>query len=361
MKKIYKKHKRKILTTAVILLLVTGALLLYLLGSRGGEVTVSGLRVFYYNPSDGLLSSNAVTLVATNPEAQVNAMFAHFARQDVWPEGLNYIYLELYGDLVGVVFPPEYRSIPPLEEALFRAALVLTLTELPFVERVLVWIHGEGDKPYIPFAEWLRDESLWDTNAVAVENANTVSNNPSITAGVMRQRTIVLYFVRADGEGLITETLVDEYIDVHRLAETKLQYLIAGPSIEGAMRIIPPETRIRMINYDPGHRSLYVDFSIDFSSRFIGNHTLAALMLQSIVNTLTLEANSEWQTRVHQVYFLINSERLETFHGVSNFHSAFRYDHDITLVEDIEEPYNDDNDEENGDDIPVGPRGDDEE
>jgi spore germination protein GerM len=252
---------------------------------------------------------------------------------------------------------------------LFRSGLVLTLTELPFVERVLIWVDGEGQKPPMAFSEWLlrwlndeeeSDEWWWDASAVVVETANNVANNPSLSPGVMASRVITLYFVCAEGEGLITETFVDDYIDLHRLAESKLLYLIAGPSQEYAMRIIPPETRIRMINYEPSNRSLYVDFSGEFMSRFFGTPQTARLMLQSIVNTLTLISNNEdMNTRVDRVFFLVDSQRHEVFHGVTDFNLAFMYNQDITLVDEEDPEYDP---EENGeDDVPVGPRGDDDE
>jgi hypothetical protein len=323
-----------------------------------------GLRVFYYNPAEGRLQPVAVTIPVGTFREQIDAMISRFYDppapwEGLWPKGLGLIDTMHYGDLVGLALPPEYRELQPSEEALFRTALSLTLMELPFVERVLIWVAGEEFPPHT-FPEWVR---LWiydeeEAGAWIVETPQTVVNNPRISPGLMRTRTITLYFVCADGESLVKETFVDEYIDVHRLAEIKLQYLIAGPSGENAMHVIPPETRVRLVNIDRGTFSMYVDLSGDFASRFIGSPAIARLMLQSIVNTLTLIGNNE--ITVRQVFFLIDSDRYDVFHGVSGFNLAFEYDHDITLVEyeeDPEDPTGDNGEE----DVTVGPRGDDEE
>ena len=73
---------------------------------------------------------------------------------------------------------------------------------------------------------------------------------------------------------------------------------------------------------DRGH-TLYVNLSGDFVSRFTGSPATARLMLQSIVNTLTLPANNIGNAR--RVFFLIDTMRLESFHGVGEFNLAFEY------------------------------------
>ncbi|MCL2603367.1 MAG: GerMN domain-containing protein [Defluviitaleaceae bacterium] len=379
MKKVLNNPKRRIIFAVMIFIIMAGALAVFFIwGTRGNNVSVGGLRVFHFNPGEGRFEGTAVNVPSSSRDLQVQTLINHYyspprntALTGLWPEGLGVISVVYRGDLVGISFPREYREMTSLEESLFRAGLVLTLTELPFVERVLIWVDGEGDKPLMPFEKWLsiwvdeteeeNEEWWWDPSAVTIETASTVTNDPSLSPGVMASRVITLYFVCADGEGLITETFVDDYIDLHRLAETKLLYLIAGPSLENekAMRVIPPETRIRIINYEPESRSLYVDFSGDFMNRFIGNAHISRLMLQSIVNTLTSTDNTDWTSRVERVFFLIDSQRHEIFHGVTDFNLGFVYGHDMTLVD--EEPEYDPHVEDEDDEVPVGPRGDDDE
>jgi len=377
-KTLLKNKKRRILFAAVITFLAMCALIVFfVMGMQRGSSFAGGLRVFHFNPAEGRLEGTAVNVPHGPREMLVQTMVNHFygsprysSLQRLWPEDLGVVSIVYRDDLVGIAFPREYRQMTPPEEALFRMGLALTLMELSFVERVLIWVDGEGNKPPMHFAQWLNrwldgeersDEWWWDAGAVTIETANTMANNPSLSPGVMASRVITLYFVCAEGEGLITETFVDDYINLHRLVESKLSYLIAGPSQgnENAMRVIPPETRVRMVNYESESRSLYVDFSGDFMNRFIGNQHISRLMLQSIVNTLTFAENTDWNTRVERVFFLVDSQRHEIFHGVTDFNLGFVYDHDMILVgeEPEEEPY------ENGeeDEVTVGPRGDDEE
>lgn len=354
--------KYRWLSAGVLVVVLGLSVVLYFIFSGPGDGMTGGLRVYYYNPSEGKLQGVNVSIPTGTPLSQINEMLARFynppsALTGLWPAGMRLAQLDFYRGLVGIALPYEFNEMSAREGALFRTALTLTFIELPFVERVLFWVVDEENvlpitvlvtddeesppirhTEWLPFSEWLRHEEYWGIADVRIETALTVANDPSITPGAVRTRTIMLYFVCAEGEGLVTETIEDD-IDVHRLAELLLNKLIAGSEEENVMRIIPTETRVRMTEYDGAHNSLYIDLSGDFASRFIGSPALASLMLQSIVNTLTSSVNNEGQSAVDQVFFLIDSNRYEVFHGVNNFDLAFRYDQDITLVPDEDYEY----------------------
>jgi spore germination protein GerM len=357
--------KRKwLIPFGLIVALIPVAVAVALLVNARGGGTSGGLPVFYYNAPLRRLETVPVQPADAPPMAQINELLGRFytpppGLTGLWPQELGLVALAYHEETetVGLALPPGFRELTPLAQALLRTGLTLTLTGLPFVEQVLFWVDGEGNKPPVHFAEWFVNEEYWDINALKIESTATVANHPVISPGVMRSRTITLYFVCESGEKLVTETFVDDYVDLHRLAEEKLQYLIAGPIEEGALRLIPPETRIRVVTLDRATNSVYVDLSGDFVSRFIGSPKLAHLMLQSIVNTLTLPGNNN--VPVRQVFFLVDSQRIDIFHGVGGFDLAFLYDHEIMLVEE-DEP-GEDPDENEEDDVPVGPRGDEEE
>jgi spore germination protein GerM len=352
-----KNHMRFILPAAVaVLAVVVLGMVIFLVQRSRSDATTGGLRVYYFNPSEGRLQGVDVTIPAGPPMMQLNALLTRLTNppsslKGVLPGGMSLPELDFHEGLAGVALPYIYNEMPVFDMALFRTALTLTFTQLPFVERVMFLVAEEGEEPLTQLAEWLRAEENRDFPGGRIESPLTVANDPSITPGAVRPRTITLYFVCADGVGLVTETFTDEYMDEHRMAEFKLNHLIAGPEGDNAMRIIPPDTTIRTISFDRDPNRLYVDFSGEFSSRFIGSPALAGLMLQSIVNTLTLPSNQRrnWEDRVLQVSFAVNTERPEVFHGVTGFNLPFTYDHGITLESDIpDDPDPDTNGEEPG-------------
>ncbi|MCL2187335.1 MAG: GerMN domain-containing protein [Defluviitaleaceae bacterium] len=330
--------KKAIMPFILIVAIVPAVIGIALLVNARYSGNDEGTRVFYYNEVTGRLESTEIVLLSHSTHAQVWEMITRFYNPPagltgLWPYGLGVVDITHHEYTVGVALPADFRGLTLMEQSLLRAGLTLTLTQLPEVERVVFWVHGEGEKPYVHFAEWIRDEEYWDTSALRIESLATVANNPTISPGIMRSRTITLYFVDAYDEGLITETFVDGYVDLHRLAEEKLRYLISGPMYENAQRLIPPETRIRAVTVDAPSNSIYVDFSEDFYTRFTGTPEQARLMLQSIVNTLTLTGNN--RVPVRYAFFLIDSHRMDTFHGVTGFDLAFVYDHDIILVDEF--------------------------
>ena len=207
--------------------------------------------------------------------------------------------------IMTVSFPIQYNDMPPYEEGLFRASLVRTMTELPFIEIEGVRILIEGEELIDPFGEPL-----------GAQTQEMVLVSPPIMPRMMTTRTLTLYFVNADVDGLISE---ERTLEVPSLAveHTIVAELIEGPQVEdGRMSAIPAETRIRDVRTVGSICT--VNLSTAFIDNFSGHQTLAELTLQSIVRSI-----KENQPNVHSVQFLIESERRETFNGVPYFDTLF--------------------------------------
>ena len=368
-----KKNPRVAIIAAVLLVLMLGiATWILTAGLRTHGRGAIGLHVYFYDADAGMLVGVSRTIPAGEHLAQVNSLLNSFCNppsglQGLWPAGTQRVALDYYEGTVGIVLSAEHRVVPAMYEALFRTALSLTFLHLPFVEEVIFWVYGDGDKNGVPFETWLRNEEYRDPTAIRIETVATVDNNPTITPGVIRERAVTLYFLDTQGEKLFTQTFV-EYVDIHRWIEFTVDMLIAGPDEDNGMRIIPPETRVRWVVRDrsTGVNSVYIDLSGDFVSRFEGTPQQAGLLIQSIANTLTLNVNNPdgWGAPVNNVFFLVDGDRYETFHGVLDFNLAFTYNHEIRLDGVYQpEPYDpyDPYDPYYDEDVTVGPRGDDDE
>jgi hypothetical protein len=199
-----------------------------------------------------------------------------------------------------------YEEMSPIDEVLFRSAFTLTMIGLPRIESVR-FLSSSGD-------EW-------------IESADTIANNPLISPARRTAYEFILFFVDETGEGLITVLYESADVDVHRRAQNILELLIEGQNEPGIMPLIPPDTRVREVMIED-ELGIYINLSPDFHRGFNGNSTQARLMLQSIAHTM-LE-NHKALLRRH-VFFLIDSERLEDFHGISGFDLSFTYDETIML------------------------------
>lgn len=207
-------------------------------------------------------------------------------------------------------FPAAYNDMLPYEEGLFRASLVQTMTQLPFINIEGVYILVEGEGLLDPFGEPL-----------GILTNERVLISPDIMPQMMSQRTLTLYFVSSGIDGLIPEkrTLL---VPTFAVETAIIQELIAGPQQDGSIATIPQETRVHGVRTGGGICS--INLTDEFISNFQGSQTLAELTLQSIIRSVMANDST-----ITSIQFLIDSQYRDNFNGVPYFDTLF-------LREDIE-------------------------
>ena len=223
-----------------------------------------------------------------------------------------------YMDTLIVDFTEYYLAMPPLEESLFRSAFTKTMTGIGFVDSVK-----------------FRITDYYGEVIESVESASSISNNPAISPIRSSNMQFTLYFIDESMEGLVTKVYSAENVNVQQRRRVALQHLIAGQQDDGFFAAIPSETRVLGVTEDGDADAIYVDLSSEILN-FTGTSAQARLMIYSIVNTVVANPTS-----TKRVAFLINSDRLESFHGVGDFNLLFNYNERImmgfTEYEDYEE------------------------
>jgi germination protein M len=291
------------------------SLFLFLRYENSPEENMRGLPVYFFNAAQGGLQAEYRELPHGDSSARIDAALRYFfgtpensSLARTWPSEIAFldfvtdIFLE--DGILVTTFSEHYDEMPPIDEVLFRAAFTLTMTGLPYIDGIM----------------FRANENEF------FETAETIANNPYISPARRTAEDITLFFVDETGEGLVTEVYSAADVNVHTRAQEILEKLIERQNAQGILPLIPAETRVRdvLIELDGG---IYVDLSPEFHSRFSGNATHAYLMLQSITHTM-LE-NIPGPPR--RVFFLIDSERWEDFHGVNDFNLGFTIDETIML------------------------------
>jgi germination protein M len=316
---------RAVTATVVLAVLLAGLAGVYIfLDIPRDDSDVFKLPVFYFNANTGRLEPETHSLLPGQDWLNMTWSFLAEtprtpALSGIWPEGSGLLLSwQLNGNVLEVVFSSAYHDIPPMEEALFRSSLVWTMTGLPFVDHVLI--------------------NLYDTEAepLALESRRTVVINPAVSPVRQTTRTFTLYYVSEDHDRLAAEQRTSNTVDMDQIERYIVTQLIEGPENDGLVGSIPPETRVLEVRIED--YTCYVNLSADFISRFNSGASLARLMVYSIVNSLTDREN---YSHVRRVQFLIDSERVENFHGVADFNQAFERDESFFLgyeaeAEDIE-------------------------
>ena len=316
-----KKWRWIVFVFAILIFSGAGAAVFFLSDFGQEMVSAHRMHVYFFNPSLGRLEPE----VRPWPEGYVSdwldAMFWHLESTPVtanlhstWPQmengGLitNRYMGGDYNDMLVVHLTDDYFGIPPLEESLFRSAFTLTMVGLEFIDSVKFIVGGEDGE------EW-------------TESAATIANNPSITPARLSNVQFTLYFIDESMEGLVTEIYDATDVDIQQRGLFALQQLIEGPQMAGSFTAIPSETRIRDVTPDVDAGGIYVNLSSEFLTHFSGTPAQARLMLYSIVNTVVYNTPGSFR----RVFFLVDSERMEQFHGVGDFKMAFNFNERIMM------------------------------
>jgi len=317
----------------VVIIIVTAILMI---GSGWDLDGDSSLPIYFFNASAGRLDAelqprpqggDAIELVRVAMGHLMNDPKDTSNLARTWPEGLEFLEFVIgihmdaeIDNMLVLTFSDHYRNMSPLNEALFRAALTLTMVGIPYIESVKIrWADDIDEYGTI----------LWDER---IESRGTIANDPSIPSTRISTATFTLFFIDESGEGLVTEVYAATDIDHRRRGASAIERLIEGPSnsdFSPAVRI-PPETRVRSVNVVPAAGAVYVDLSSEFLTNFSGTPAQARLMIASIVNTLN-ESIVLGGLRTYRFFFLIDSTSREDFHGVSGFNLSFSFDETVML------------------------------
>lgn len=317
------ENRRRIIVGIAAAVVAVCAVVLFLVIDFALEDDSYGrLPVYFYNASQGQLEAELRTLPQTDSYERIDAALQHFfngpesaSLTRVWPAYVNFseLFTRLYieeGILVAS-FSDLYSEMSPVDAILFRSAFTLTMVGLPCIDGMKFRTPGSNGAEGF---EWF-------------ESAGSIANNPFISPARRTAEEFTLYFVHESGEGIITTLYRTKDVDVHNREIYILEQLIERQRLPGILPLVPTETRVRdvLVELDTG---IYVDFSPEFHSRFSGTSSQARMMLQSITHTMLENDGSNSPRRV---FFLINSERWDEFHGVSDFNLSFTFDETMML------------------------------
>ena len=324
-----------------LVIIISGAIAALAFPRYVRELGTHYMPVYFFNSSAGRLDAESRPWQSTEMTIDfwiveaINHMREgpRGSLSGIWPDNLPFaelikdLYMQgiwddegnLLEQLLVITFSELYNDISPIDEALFRSALTLTLTGLPYVDGVLFRVESGGG------------EYVWES----AEYASSITNAPEhITALRLSNATFTFYFIDESGDGLVTQVYSAVNVNSRQQGRAALEHLIGRTPPDGAVNIIPPDTRILDVSADTG--VIRINLSGEFLSGFSGSVSHARLMIYSIVNTVLQNT----QATANRVFFLINSRRVEQFHGVGDFHLGFTYNEAIMMgYEDYEEEY----------------------
>jgi len=223
------------------------------------------------------------------------------------PEDRGIRYLEVY-------INADYWNVPPVDEVIFRSAVVWTFTELEWINNVAFFVDS------VPFTRL-------DGAAIGLMNRDNVLISPQVTTEQTVRRTVDLYFPNALLTGLVVERRMIEIPSNLTVEHVVLNELMRGPTTPGLVSLIPSETVIYDVYIESLTMTCYVDLNVAFDSRLTPVTQTRKLAVYSMVNSIISIRGAD----IGSVQFLINGERI-TGRGVDfDLSQVFEWNEDIVI------------------------------
>lgn len=213
--------------------------------------------------------------------------------QDVTVNGVN-----LKDGIAVVDFNDKYNDMVSQRELLCRAAVVLTLSQVPSVEYVAFTINDEPCKNV--------DGTYLDSMKASDFVADLGGGN-----NIFAKADFTLYFATEDGSKLKEYKLADAKYGEKSKEQFIVEQLIKGPGEKGYLATLSPN--LKLLSVVTANNICYVDFGDNFATE--QSKVPNDLVIYSIVNSL-LELND-----IHKVQISISGD------------SALKYHDDISLSE----------------------------
>lgn len=303
------KHKKVLFIGFTVVLLVIAVITLMMIFGSGKDKELD-IKLYFLNPvSNEIVAENRkieknnesemlenvildLELGPKNTASLVNAI----------PEGVQFKECKLVkGDSTAyLTIKDDNNELKDSKALLFKGAVVWSLTELEFVDNVVLEINGKESE---------------------VLNRDNVIINPVISPDKTEKAEVTLYFSDEMAMGLCSEKRVIEVNQNQTIENQIVEQLIKGPENSKLYQTVPSETKIKNIKTEES--ICYVDLSKEFVTKHSGGSTSEMLTIYSIVNSLTELDN------VTKVQFLIEGQKEDMFKGHLDFSKPFERNEEI--------------------------------
>ena len=284
------KHLRKIL-----ILLSALSLVLALPSCSSRETDENPFYVYYRDTSsNNLYPVQAKINEAADPGVLLRAVYDQLSQGG---DGADYISpipasvtlnsMELDDYNLRLNYGSSYMLLSVRDELLLRAAVVKTMTQLPFISTVEFFVENQ---PY----------ALQDGTVLGPQRSRNYVDLIGNGLNAYSKATITLYFSTDDGQKLHEVTQDVTYNSQNSIEQVILARLIAGPQNEAqGFATLSPDTRVLSVS------TLNNVCSIDFNGAFLDARPGVApeIAVYSVVNSLTQIST------ITSVQITVNGER----------------------------------------------------
>lgn len=207
--------------------------------SKGKEPGKNDTFVYYVNTDGTTLIKEAYKFEKNRTEEAVKDVLGMMEKE---PDSIDYKSVFQRGvrvedwtltdeAILDIHFNEEYDRLKPAEELLLRAAVVQTLAQIRGIEYIDFFI---GEAPLTDSAG----------EAVGYMNADNFLQYNGSSLHLYQLGKVKLYFSNEEGDCLVPEEVSVRYSNNMSIERLIVDQLIKGPSINGLVPVMPPETKV---------------------------------------------------------------------------------------------------------------------
>jgi germination protein M len=293
----------------LIILMIASIFLIACNNRQDDEDGESKVSVYYINTNTKGLVNESYRLISTDLTEQINELLymlklnpENLAYKSALPGDVKSDYTLNEDGSLTVNFDSAYSSLTGVDEILARAAIVKTLTQLPTIEYVQIYVNGN------PLIDSNEDVVGPLTAEDFIDDTETNTNY-----------RVKLYFANQAGDSLIEYDTDINYSGVESIEELVVKQLINGPTKMGLYDTIPKDTVLLNLYKTDG--TCFVDFNEKFLEKLPNISEKVAIY--SVVNTLVELPG------INKVQFRINGEIQKNYLESVEFDVSFERNLDI--------------------------------
>jgi germination protein M len=307
--------KKKMKITGVILIVL---LVLSSCTNNDQKVSAEEYNIYYINKDYTGLTTKGYSNKSTDTNDLVDKLLKQMytSKSDAdynisKPDNIKIVKYEVKDKTAHVYFDSNYSDMDNISELMCRAALVLTLTQIPGIDYVTIYVN---------------DQTLLnsDDNPVGSMKSDDFVSLLEDSLPINQTITTVLYYANKKGDKLIPYTYTGEYNKNESLEEFIIKKLMDDVPGKDLYRTIPKD--VELINVATKDGICYVNFSDSFlvESLDITND----VAIYSIVNSL-FETNY-----IKKVQITVSGEKDKLYHESVSLNKMFVRNLDIVETKD---------------------------
>lgn len=303
-----KSHRSVYLAGFLLILLMAGC-------RSKDEEYKKGPFLFYINGEGTGLVREEYVMEGEDPEKAVQTMLDKLSEppesvgiKSAFPNGVEVVGFTLDKNKLHLYMNGKYSQTDEVEEVLLRAALVQSLTQIPGVEMVDIYV---GEEPL----------TAKNGQIIGYMGKDSFVRNTGTALKSLQKATLTLFFADKSGEKLVSEKVDVRFFGNVSMEKRIVEQLIKGPQTNDLKPVLSPDTKILSVSVKDG--ICYVNFDEKFLT-----HSYEAkpeIVIHGIVDSIISNCS------VSRVQIAVEGESAVKFQGSISLAEPF--DRSIELVE----------------------------